>query len=357
MAKKTPRDPNAPKRSMSAYLLYQNAMREQFKALNPGMTFGQLAKYTSAMYAEMPPQEKGAWVARAEADKARYMHELANYVPPPGYDSKGDAILGLHKGANGGSYRSGKRKPERDSNAPKRNLSAYLLYQNAMREQFKLDNPGMTFGQLAKYTSHMYKNLTTDERATWEERSTQDKARYDRELAVYVPPPGYDARGTMVEEHRPRSRKKRSPRDPDQPKRASGAYVFFTNHMRPIIMQEFPNIKFTDLGRVMGERWRALTSDEKRRFEELADADKERFSKEIAIYNANRARKQQQQEKQVAEETTGQEAQDVAAHHDPYNNHLAHAHYYQQQSNDAASYAQASMAYDPNMYQGIYHAA
>jgi hypothetical protein len=46
MAKRPHRDPGAPKRNMSAYLLYQNAMREQFKSLNPGMTFGQLAKYT-----------------------------------------------------------------------------------------------------------------------------------------------------------------------------------------------------------------------------------------------------------------------------------------------------------------------
>jgi hypothetical protein len=47
MTKKPPRDPNAPKRNMSAYLLYQNAMRETFKAQNPGMTFGQLAsKFT-----------------------------------------------------------------------------------------------------------------------------------------------------------------------------------------------------------------------------------------------------------------------------------------------------------------------
>lgn len=57
------------------------------------MTFGQLAKYTSAMYSELPPQEKEAWIARAEADKARYLHELASYVPPPGYDAKGDAIV------------------------------------------------------------------------------------------------------------------------------------------------------------------------------------------------------------------------------------------------------------------------
>jgi hypothetical protein len=54
MVKKAPRDPEAPKRNQSAYLLFQNAMRDPFKALNPGMTFGQLAKYTSARYQEMP---------------------------------------------------------------------------------------------------------------------------------------------------------------------------------------------------------------------------------------------------------------------------------------------------------------
>jgi hypothetical protein len=47
-------------------------------------TFGQLAKYTSAMYAEMPPTEKEAWAERAEADKARYLHELTTYTPPQG---------------------------------------------------------------------------------------------------------------------------------------------------------------------------------------------------------------------------------------------------------------------------------
>lgn len=65
MSSKKNKDPNAPKRNQSAYLLYQNAMRDTFKLQNPGMTFGQLAKYTSAMYAEMPPDEKEAWNARA----------------------------------------------------------------------------------------------------------------------------------------------------------------------------------------------------------------------------------------------------------------------------------------------------
>jgi high mobility group protein B2 len=282
MGKRPQRDPGAPKRNMSAYLLYQNAMRDQFKALNPGMTFGQLAKYTSAMYSELPPTEKESWVARAEADKSRYLHELASYEPPPGYDPKGDAIVSpvTTKGGRKG-------KPEKDINAPKRNMSAYLLYQNAMREQFKRENPGMTFGQLAKYTSHMYKNLTPEEKATWEARAQQDKARYDAEIAAYVPPPGHDARGVLIEDHRPRKRNKRGPKDPAAPKRASGAYVFFTNEMRPKVLQEFPGIKFVDLGKVLGERWRALTPEEKKRFEEVATEDKIRFQMEMQQYTAN----------------------------------------------------------------------
>ena len=317
MAKKNTRDPGAPKRNMSAYLLYQNAMRDQFKALNPGMTFGQLAKYTSAMYAEMPPAEKEGWVARAEQDKARYLHELASYVPPPGYDAKGDAIVtNPAYGVKTTGRRSG--KVEKDSNAPKRNMSAYLLYQNAMRDQFKSDNPGMTFGQLAKYTSHMYKNLTPEEKATWVARAEADKQRYDQEIANYVPPPGHDARGNVIEDQRPKRRAKRGPKDPDAPKRASGAYVFFTNEMRPVVMKEFPGIRFVEMGRILGERWRALTANEKSRYENLAAEDKMRFQVEMQQYTANQAVQQQQQAQQ---QQAQQQAQAQA---------LAHQHLQQQ---------------------------
>lgn len=306
MGKKPPRDPGAPKRNMSAYLLYQNAMREQFKAVNPGMSFGQLAKYTSAMYAEMPPAEKEAWVVRAEMDKVRYLNELSGYLPPPGYDAKGDAVIStvltkVRKGKN-----------DKDSLAPKRNMSAYLLYQNAMRNQFKSENPGMTFGQLAKYTSHMYKNLTPEERASWGARAEQDKARYDGEIASYVPPPGHDARGLVIEDPRPRKRTKRGLKDPDAPKRASGAYVFFTNEMRGQILSEFPGIKFVDMGRVLGERWRSLTPAMKKRFEDLATVDKQRFQVEQQQY-------QRSQGSRVALESVNNTVHHHAyGYHDPY---------------------------------------
>jgi len=281
MAKnKAPRDPNAPKRNISAYLLYQNAQRHTFMAQNPGMSFGQLAKYTSAMYAELSPEEKNNWKQKAEDDKERYNRELSAYVPAPGFDARGEAIVGHFKTKSG--------KAMRDPNAPKRNLSAYLLYQNAMRDQFKSDNPGMSFGQLSKYTSHMYKALTSQERGEWELRAEQDKARFEIEMRSYVPSPGHNAQGNLIaEKHstkRPKVRK-----DPNAPKRARGSFVMFTNEARPKIMKEYPSIKFVDLGILLGERWRNLSPEAKKSYEILAAQDKERFNQEMEQYNALKA--------------------------------------------------------------------
>jgi hypothetical protein len=69
------------------------------------------------MYKELNDEEKEAWNERAEADKARYLHELSMYQPPPGYDMKGDAIAGqIVMGPS-------KSKATRDPNAPKKSTS------------------------------------------------------------------------------------------------------------------------------------------------------------------------------------------------------------------------------------------
>lgn len=240
------------------------------------------------MYAEMPPQEKEAWNQRAEADKARYLHELANYVPPPGYDVKGDALEPVHPVRGRPGRKGSGVKTQRDPNAPKRNMSAYLLYQNCMREQFKAQNPGMTFGQLAKFTSYMYKSLPPEEKQKWEAHAAQDKARYEAEMASYVPPPGYDAQGIMVEERRYGKRYTKKEKDPDAPKRARGSFVFFTFEMRPKVMEENPGIKFVDMGTLLGEKWRALSAEEKQKYEDMAQEDKQRFNREMEEYTAKR---------------------------------------------------------------------
>ncbi len=278
--KKPARDPGAPKRNLSAYLLYQNSMREHFKAQNPGMSFGQLSKYTSAMYAQLTPEEKAQWQSRADSDKARYELELASYCPPPGYDQRGDQIIIIS--------RNGKGKAGRDSRAPKRNVSAYLMFQNAMRDKTKDENPGISFGEVSQHTSQLYKNLTPEEKMQWEQAAQQDKQRFLAQISSYRPPPGHDARGMLIDPTLVGHKRKRL-KDPYAPKRNKGSFVLFTEEERPRIKQEMPDIKFTDMGVILGERWRALSKDQKERYEALANQEKIRFAQETENYNRQHA--------------------------------------------------------------------
>jgi HMG (high mobility group) box len=58
-----------------------------------------------------------------------------------------------------------------------------------MRDRFKRENADTTFGGLVRYIMTKYKNLTPEEKGTWDAPALQDKVRYEEEMANYVPPP------------------------------------------------------------------------------------------------------------------------------------------------------------------------
>ncbi|KAK6464098.1 Non-histone chromosomal protein 6 [Scheffersomyces coipomensis] len=82
-------------------------------------------------------------------------------------------------------------------------------------------------------------------------------------------------------EKRKTTRKKK---DPAAPKRSLSAYMFFANENRDIVRAENPGISFGQVGKLLGERWKALTGDDKVPYENKADQDKKRYEKEKAEY-------------------------------------------------------------------------
>lgn len=157
-----------------------------------------------------------------------------------------------------------------------------------MRDRFRAQNPGMTFGQLSQHTSYMYKTLTPEEKSQWEERAKRDKERYDEEIATYVPPIGFTEQGYLMADFTlPRKNSRKHPKDPHMPKRARGTYVLFTFDERPKIFAEHPGIKFTDLGAILGQRWRELSSEDRKKYDDLAEQDKLRFMTEMEVYKAH----------------------------------------------------------------------
>lgn len=78
-----------------------------------------------------------------------------------------------------------KTKKKKDPNAPKQNMSAFLLYCIATRNDFRAANPDLVFGDVTKLLSANFKALTAEERAAWDDKAATDKARYHKEMAEY----------------------------------------------------------------------------------------------------------------------------------------------------------------------------
>lgn len=76
----------------------------------------------------------------------------------------------------------------------------------------------------------------------------------------------------------------RKKKDPDAPKRSLSAYMFFANENRDVVRSENPGVSFGQVGKLLGEKWKKLTPEEKTPFETKAEADKKRYEKEKAEY-------------------------------------------------------------------------
>ncbi|KAI4180007.1 MAG: hypothetical protein L6R41_007508 [Letrouitia leprolyta] len=95
-------------------------------------------------------------------------------------------------------------------------------------------------------------------------------------------------------------------KDPNAPKRGLSAYMFFANDNRDAVREENPGITFGmrkpnlfclsplltqqprvsgQVGKVLGEKWKALSSKQREPYETKAKADKQRYEDEKASYN------------------------------------------------------------------------
>ena len=79
-------------------------------------------------------------------------------------------------------------------------------------------------------------------------------------------------------------KKAKKVKDPNAPKRNLSAYFFFMNDQRPKVVKSNPDLKVTEVGKKLGELWRAMSDSEKAPYVKKADADKIRYEKAKAAY-------------------------------------------------------------------------
>lgn len=76
------------------------------------------------------------------------------------------------------------------------------------------------------------------------------------------------------------SNKKKVRGEEKGPKRARSAYIYFTSDKRAEVKAQNPELKFGDVTKKLAEAWKALSPEDKQKYEEMARQDRERFDDE-----------------------------------------------------------------------------
>jgi hypothetical protein len=218
-----------------------------------------------------------------------------------------------------------KGKKKRDINAlrkapqaPKRFKSSYICFFMAKQNEIKEElGEKATVTAISKRSAEMWKHLPTEERTHWDDVAIKDKQRYMVEKASYTGPWQVPW--------------KRAKKDPSAPKRPMSAFLYFSLGRRSDLKKKHPEIKNTEVSRLLGEMWRSASEEQRKPHVDKEKAEREKYKVAIAEWRKDYEAKQTAQRNAHAEHiaTMGQMQPDphVGVPYGDYGHHQAPASY------------------------------
>ena len=115
----------------------------------------------------------------------------------------------------------------------------------------------------------------------WSASFEQDKRRWERRSLSTIPKEMYGELSLVFQRNASISKRgKRIDTAGDTTTPSPGAnrsaYTFFTLDMRPKLARQFPNISFGMMAKLLSEKWRTISPEEKAKFASLAAADQDK---------------------------------------------------------------------------------
>merc|ERR1711902_251760 len=151
------KDPNAPKKPLSAYFLFSQEERLKVKAENPDYSITEVAKELGKRWATLNPDIKTVYEQRYQDARRVYEQELNNYKP----------------------------KKKKDPNAPKQPLSAYFIFSTEERLKVKEENPGFSICEVAKELGRRWAEMDPGVKQRYQQRAEEERQKFDNDMANY----------------------------------------------------------------------------------------------------------------------------------------------------------------------------
>lgn len=201
-------------------------------------------------------------------------------------------------------------KPPKDAFAPKRPTSSYLLYTNERRPFLREQFPELKVTEISKKVSVEWRALTDERKATYTASAKELKDAYNLKMDAYKQTDNYRQHQARLAEwkevqkeaaaadtgsklppkffkmagHTYKEPKK--PKDTNAPKKPQTAYFLFSAENRVEVKAEDPSRGITDIAKILGARWRAMSDTDKTGFMEKATAAKAEYGKVLEVYKA-----------------------------------------------------------------------
>lgn len=159
--------PQAPKRFKSAFIFFSTAKHPEIrkrlgeKGTNEKTT--NVAKLVSEEWKNLSATERDYWEEKARQDKARYEVEKTMYTGPWKVPAK--------------------KRYQKDPDAPKRPMSAFLSFSNSKRALIKAQHPEMNNTDVSRVLAKMWKEAPEEERKVHIEREAELRRAYKIAIA------------------------------------------------------------------------------------------------------------------------------------------------------------------------------
>jgi high mobility group protein B2 len=184
--KKVFRDPEAPKRALSSFMLWcqdvREAVREELQKNGSQGSVAEVGKELGLRWSCVTADTKKKYEDLAAVAKEEYRSNMAEYTPSKEF------ILKRQQQEEKLSKKEQKKKlaAKKDPAAPKRPQSAYLLWVSDHREEVKAEMSGSPSGpELLKELAKRWQHLDEKSKAVYEARGLAEKDKYAEAMAAY----------------------------------------------------------------------------------------------------------------------------------------------------------------------------
>ncbi|KAL9656996.1 hypothetical protein ABK040_007084 [Willaertia magna] len=165
-----------PKRPPSSYFLYCADHRDELKQEHSDWNANKIRKELSKMWKEATDEEKEKYKKIYEKKKAEYDKLVKDQDESEGSEEGSEDESSIKKRTrSGGSKKESTKKKQKKTG--KRALTAYQLFQQERRPQFKKDHPETKPKDVMSALAKEWKNLTEDEKQEFKDKAEELKKK------------------------------------------------------------------------------------------------------------------------------------------------------------------------------------